>query len=501
MQVKLLGCLVCLAVVAGGFSVQPAHGQRYKTKEFSEGFRLPDPDVDLAAYRRAKSSRDRAVLSLERDVKSVLDGSFDLGQNRTKLDQYFNGYLLPQMTQYESEKVDFGSMRQRLIRDILARATGRAARIYLLDNILFPFAKEIVQEDYHPAARVNAMALIADLDREPAQGTSAEPVPMSECLQYMLNALQSDQAPEYLKIPAMQGIERHAAYDSRVQTPQIGDTQRTTLEAELLKILNSQYTGEQDTDDLIYYKQRIAARTLGYLGSTGTNGVVLGKLQSIIADQSLRPWLRLDAVEAFGRLTLDAADPAQLTQTTTASVNYLIESLRGEAKYIADEVAKMRENALVFTGKDLAKTGSAKDEEQTLRKASAGLGGDFEKAEDDTNAAPKIDLPNYRLNLIRRKMKLVGDVVGTALAGDRPAVDQGLIVHFPEDKQLEMLKLANEIRKMLRDLDVAVMGESFDQGREYTEHEEFLEPITERLRRQMEESADVIEATAKNALK
>ena len=487
-----ISLLSVLTVVLLGLPTLPAAAQRYKIKELSEGFRLPDKS-NPAAYRRAKSSRDRAVLNLGRDVKAVLDGSFDLGQNQSKLDTYFNGYLLPLMTHYESDEVDFGSMRQRLVRDTLARATGRAARDYLLDGILFPFAKEVVQEDYHPAARVNAMALIAALDRDPARGTQSEPVPMSECLDYMLNVVRSENAPEFLRIPAMQGIERHLGYDFRnSDNRRVSEAQRQQIQASMLEFIDQQYSGEADADDVLYFKQRIAVRTLGLMQSPGTDDIVLNKLQSLIVDTKARPWLRVDAVEAFSQLDLDSVAEEKWLATADASVKFLIESLRGEASSIAAEVSKMRENALVYTGKDLANEGSAKDEELTVRKASAGLGGDFEKQkEDDGDGPPKVDLPNYRLNLIRRKMKLIGDVVATTIAGERPTLETGLIPRLPEDRREDMFNLANEIRKMLRDLDVAVMGERFDT-RDYTAHETFLEPITERLRKQMVDSANSI---------
>ena len=156
---------------------------------------------------------------------------------------------------------------------------------------------------------------------------------------------------------------------------------------------------------------------------------------------------------------------------------------------------RIRENALVFSGKDLTKEETAKDESETLQKASAALGGEFEVGNKKKGSLkPKVELPNYRLNLIRRFVKTISNTVAIAIYGEDMRAKGGLALKFTDAEAEKFKQIALVLRKSMRNTDVALFGEKYD-SRDYKE-EEFDQAMTERLRLALNDAATNIEKMA-----
>ncbi len=477
-----------------------AQDKSYKRDSIDASLKYFDADaVGKEEFKSRKTLVDKTRLTLEQDFRKILRGDLDYAQNRSTLDKFMTGYFLPRMTHYDDTKIEFGRERDRLIRQYLGNARRNDARDYVLDNLVLPYCKKICEGNYHPGSQVNAMSLIAALNRrESVKGdTPLPPVPMTQALTYMISTLDNDSSPLHLKIVAMQGIERHTGIDGQLQNRRINATGRNGIRDRMLKVLDQPYTGAKSEDDVNYFQQRIAARVLGHLGDPGSSNEVAKKLAGMIADKKLRIWLRNDAVQAFAKLNFDKQVETEnlIKQMANDSVKMVSNFVREQSVVVTTDLKRIRENALVFSGKDLTKEKTEKDKSETLQQANAQIGGEFETGgKSKKSTKPKVELPNYRLNLCRRYIKTVSNTVAIALYGEDMKTRGGLAAKVSNAEAAKFEQIALILRKSMRSMDVALFGDKYD-ARDYTE-EEFDQALTERLRVTLNEAATNIEKMA-----
>ena len=495
--------LVLLSVLGLAFLLTPSsflEGQEkkksYVKDSIDESLKYFDLDtVGKDEFKSRKALVDKERLTLEQDFRKILKGDIDFGQSRASVDKYLNGFFLPRMTHYDDSKMEFGRDRDRLVRQYLGGAKRNDARDYVLDTHLLPYCKKICEGNYHPSSQVNAMSLIAALNRrESVKGDQPNPpIPMTEALSYMINTIDADK-PLHLKIVALQGIERHASIDGQLTSRRINQAARNGIRDRMLKILDAAYTGLKTQDDVTYFQQRIATRVLGDIADPGTNNEVAKKLGGMISDKKLKIWLRNDAVQAFAKLNFDnkAETIDLIKQTVSDSVTMVSEFVRNQSVVIDSELKRIRENALVFSAKDLTKEKTERDQGEELQKASAQLGGEFEVGDKSkSNSKPKVELPNYRLNLVRRYIKTVSNTVALAVYGPDMKNKGGLASRVSDADAAKFKQIAVILRKSMRNTDVALFGDKYD-ARDY-EKEEFDQAITERLRVALSDAATNIE--------
>ena len=460
--------IVALTLFAGAIILpQTLSGQDEEKKYLKDSIdsSLIVPKPGTPDYATNKRNVDKELTSLESDTRKILKGDLDFGPNQARLNKYMNQYFLPRMTHYDDISISIGKERDKLIRELLKNASNPTARDYLLDSILFPFAQKVCEGNYHPAARVNAMYIIANLNRRHQVPRASLPTLMTEALNYMIQTIDAADKPMFLKVPALQGIERHVGID-QLPNKQIDATTRGGIRDRMLKLVQQPYTGKKNDDDLLYYRQRIATRILGSLKDPGTGNAVATQLKSMIANEKLKVWLRHDAIAAFGKLqfTNDDATKVIVKDMIDQSIKFVSGVARKQAASIEFDVLRMKENFLVFTGKDLAKVGVKSDTSDELENVSMGTGGDFEFGDDTTNSddTPKVELPNYRLNLFRRELKTLSETTVLAIVGSDMKVTGGLAAMLSPEEGAAIMDVASKIRKMMRDVDVALFGDEFD---------------------------------------
>ena len=462
---SLIRCVVSLslAVFVVGAIVARVSGQdakKYVKDALDSRFELPDSsDSD---YSSKRSVVNRELATLEATFKKVLKSGNDLGSNQAEVDRFMGGYFLPRMTHYDDIDLSFGLERDRLLREYLAKATNTGARDYVLDSLLLPFAKKVCEGNYHPAARINAMYIVANLNRR--EGTSVSsgagrnkrpPTAMTEALAYMIQTIDSVTQPAYLKVAALQGIERQTGLDQLAQK-QINQPTRDGIRDRMLKLVQQPYSGKANEDDLLYFQQRIATRVIGNLADPGAANAVALQLKSMIANEKLRLWLRHDAIASFGKLnfTKNAAAQALIKETINDAVNFVAKLASQRADYINREVVLLMENVLVYTGKDIAKLGTPNTEDTQLRRASASAEQGFQR-DQESESKPKIhvNLPNYRLNLLRREFKIVANSVAIAINGKDSKSIAGLAASLNLADRREAYNMTVALRLQINQLD------------------------------------------------
>ena len=301
-------CHFAILAVVGSllFIPQSAQSQekKYTRDEIDASLKYFDEDaVGKDEFKSRKTQVDKEILTLTGDFRKILRGDIDFTQNRGTLDKFMRGYYLPRMTHYDDTEIEFGRDRDRMIWQYLGTAKRNDARDYVLDSLILPYCKKICEGTYHPGSQVNAMSLIAALNRrEAVKGDSpVPPVPMSQALAYMIENIDASK-PLHLRVVALQGIERHTEIDGQLTSRRINAASRNGIRDRMLKVIDTPYTGKSNEDDVIYFQQRIATRILGNIGDPGASNDVAKKLISIIAGKQYRIWLKNDAVAAFAKL-------------------------------------------------------------------------------------------------------------------------------------------------------------------------------------------------------
>ncbi len=397
-----------------------------------------------------------ALHQLEQDFRKILRGDLDYTQNQNTLDKFLAGYFLPRITHYDDTKIKFGEDRDRLIRQYLGNARQNDARDYVLDRLIFPYCKKICEGNYHPCSQINAMSLIAALNRrEATKGVQPVPlVPMTQALDYMIATIDAAGRPLHLKIVAMQGIERHTEIDRLLKNHRINATSHQGIRDRMLTILDQTYTGQKSKDDAIYFQQRIATRVLGNLGDPGTGNAVAKKLAGLIANKNLRNWLRNDAIAAFSKLNFGQHAETQhlVKQMVNDSLEFLAEKSKQLAVDVQDYSRWVQENAIIYTGKRPQKL-SNKSSQQNLD--NPGISdpneGEFQRQNTDPNqqrskTRNSFEIPNYQINLKRQEIKLLLNTLVVAMAGEDRRKPAGMSLVLTDKNKSEILQIAQQLR-------------------------------------------------------
>ena len=466
----LLGMLVFhFAMNASTLSGQDEE-KKYLKDSIDSSLIVPKPGTP--DYATNKRNVDKELTSLESDTRKILKGDLDFGPNEARLNKYMNQYFLPRMTHYDDISISIGKERDKLIRELLKNASNPTARDYLLDSILFPFAQKVCEGNYHPAARVNAMYIIANLNRRHQVPRASLPTLMTEALNYMIQTIDAADKPMFLKVPALQGIERHVGID-QLPNKQIDATTRGGIRDRMLKLVQQPYTGKKNDDDLLYYRQRIATRILGSLKDPGTGNAVATQLKSMIANEKLKVWLRHDAIAAFGKLqfTNDDATKVIVKDMIDQSIKFVSGVARKQAASIEYELRHMKEDVLVFTGKDLADIRASHNSLNDLRKMDMQMEeGDAPKPEDGTKEKKSFaELPRYRLNRIRREFKTFTNETALVINGPEMKKEGGLTRFLDRADAARARELATELRVQMGQIDNKLFSKRSEEKMARTE--------------------------------
>ncbi len=426
----------------------------FLTKPIADAYRVPDGATrqEQAKVIKLRNDSQLAISNLMRSRSTTAQAN--------DLAPWLNGFVIPMMTQTDEQTLSqLGNMRATFF-----RAYVRDARNVQLRNTLFgvviPAMQEIVQGNYHPACRVNAMVLLGELNVvEGSVRSSSRSLPELNpaLLAFMVNSVESTDLPQYLRVPALAGIERHAA----ARTP---GTNRPLSEAEANRIsqnmanilaLDPEVEENKNTDpDLIYWMKRRAVRILGLVGRTGPNNQFADSLYAIVTDSQLDPYIRTDAVSSYSMLRFGNNAP-DLKKVLNDVADMLAGLARGESDFIDQRIREIEFNVKFLDEKEA--TERKKDTPNDPN-----VGQDADGASGGPNQRDKQDvveiLPEYQRERVRRRIKHSAYAVRVAIAGvPRDPANVGLSQYIgredAESKQaLENLLVA--IDQLMKQTDV-----------------------------------------------
>lgn len=300
-----------LLVVA---TTAPATAQRFKEMKPQIGVR----DSKMMRLAVTKAMRDPAEFQANRQV----------------LDDYFTKFYFPAMT-LQSYAGQLGKLRENLFKQFIRPARVQAAQDHLTE-LTFTAMRVIARDNYHPAARYNAVLILGMLDEKVAgAGTGANPpVPLPAATNDLLELLEQDEfngvkVPASLKIGALVGLERHARFGIDAQY-----ADRLT-KAALAVISLEQPPADLDID-VHHWMQCQAAGVLARQFAKAPNAQVQDALTRMIADGNLSLEDRCCVAGLLKEISYEGANGID-SAATVAALGRLIKSVASdEAKLARD---------------------------------------------------------------------------------------------------------------------------------------------------------------------
>jgi hypothetical protein len=211
---------------------------------FDFTMKRPTDPAEIQKFQQAfQTARERVTRGNEL-ARNILTGGAGLAENKGLFDFYYNRMLIPQFTQTNDKALaDLPQERNRLFRDHLEACTVPTVHTYLV-NMIFERMKEIVQDNYHPAARYNAMLTISglnDVDASRLGAVKTTPEPMMAALPFIYEQFTKADNSDVVRLPALMGLVRHLEWDNfrgsaEPFTPQIPATTRDAIVKSLLEL-------------------------------------------------------------------------------------------------------------------------------------------------------------------------------------------------------------------------------------------------------------------------
>jgi len=226
-------------------------------------------------------------------VREILrNGKFALGEEKILAD-YYRRYVLPGWS-HLANLTRLPDFRKDLRNDLMTGRIGGPPHDGLANIVMNYLSKMAAANNIHPAARVNAMLMVGELnDKEPA-GISAPPVAMSAALPVLIAAVNNPAQIDAVRIAALIGIIRHVKFGAL--TP----ADRAAITAAMLKLAGTKTIPPGRSDAGHAWMRSLAAKALGLLGDPA-GGVAKG-LAAVAADSKAPLSARCEAANALGQL-------------------------------------------------------------------------------------------------------------------------------------------------------------------------------------------------------
>lgn len=279
------GFLAVFSVLLGGFMF---HGSAASAQEIYTAWQT---DEGLAAQ------------------KTEVISNFKSGNRGSDPDKFFDGYYFARWT----NPANMGQVQtyaRELINQDLKEARGNA-RDYFLTKTLTTLQKMAADQSVTPAARLNAVLTIGQLNQQEAASRSTPPVPYAPALPYLVQEYEKKDNPEYIRISALNGIVRHAILGITDAT--LRDTAVPNLFIETIQSNKPAPGRNKESQEMLDWYRLRALEGLGFLKSVGAGGRVVEVLVEVMENSQETIELRARAARTLGELDFKAAIESQVT--------------------------------------------------------------------------------------------------------------------------------------------------------------------------------------------
>ena len=343
-------------------SVGQLWGQEYKTLPINPDFDLR-VDPDAPRDRREESARRQRFGERVRLINDIFKGDAGLADNQAAFDQWFNEVIFAQMAQDTDDVLaQIAENRAQMFKQLSSAANPQAVD-RLVRVLALPKMQEIASDNFHPASRLNAVIILGRLDTTVGVSRRVAPQPLQDALPVLLQYLQDGSLPEYVRVGALWGIERHCRIDGQKEdaNAQIDAALRGQLVAALLPVLGEAPEGLDPSID--YWMKRTATRALGGLRELGNNNEVATTLLATMENSDAPITLRCEAARSYGGLRFNDAAAAQAAKISGVISKLGAIAAQHELDYLDDEEQRMKDVARYKSGA----VGGAGSSAMTLR--------------------------------------------------------------------------------------------------------------------------------------
>lgn len=433
----------------------------YETLPIAAEYQLPDeskvPTGDREAEARLKLERS-ATMSKRRDVqRQVKDSLSGRGGNASLVEGWLNGFAIPEMTQTDNETLQrLGELRQLYLRNYLEDNTNSGMRNQVID-LTTAEMKKIAVGNFHPACRINAVYLLGRLNvREGNRTAGIVPLPVPELLPWLLQMTTSETEPEYLRVAAIAGLERHSSLLG-VGSPTPLDPGRSREINDAMVTLITQGASENLSREANYWLKRRAINIVGNLGIPGDNGRYAKVLRDVIANNSEKLLVRTDAAIAYSRLDFPDASAANMEEMITLVAQLVITAADSDALYIDDKLNNIEFIAQFLDGKKAGD--STENKSQGPSRGDMGGnedtpgGGGMGGAAGGKKDVPEI-LPAYHREIVRRRFKYYMWTCRNTLIGTDRSIKGGFYKVASDDDKKFIDALIAEFDKLMTATDI-----------------------------------------------
>lgn len=496
--------------VLGHVGISQAQDQAYKTLPLDSRYDIPDlrdyrPDDPELVKVRAEISQKRSTLNgMLGRLKSVLEDRG--GMTPQEVNTFLRDYYFASMTQTTPRKLgEYGNLRNEFFR---ALATARGPQRLQILTFTLDTMKEIASDNFHPAARVNALIIIGKLDSQ--RGTSGSnaqaPIPFAPALDFLLGMVERDDTADYLKTAAMSGIMRHAELRPLGSRNELEPGLRNRISALSLKLL--QTGANQDSNAGQYWLRRQAAQAMGNLRDAGNGSANAKELLNILRNRDEKIMLRIDAIEAISKMS--NLDPSSLDifEIVLAISDFVVEAAKADANYLDETYRQIAEVASFLDNEDV-KTGSAR---KTKSKKDAGLSGPAGTGDERPGAGQQMSaednpevVPVFRRQAVLQRVKTIiyyaGQILGSRTDENRLVRQVARVKGENSEEHAFVLSLAQKCTEMM--VSTNVIETPFTSKKKRSEEAESPDVRTraEKLRDVLLANADEIEAMLNNIRK
>lgn len=425
-----------LAFLAAGLAwaqAPPAGGDAPSTTD-AEGYKVLIPSATLAT-NKLQEAKVKAI------VFNVLKGNAGLNENRVIFDAYFAKFYFPMRTQTTPEALaDLPIERHRFFRDYLEACSVPEVHAHLADMTLSQM-QMIVDDNFHPTVRYNAMFIISSLnDQEKVVigASKGTPEPMLRALPVILDEFNKPTNTDAIRVAALLGLVRHLEWDNFKSGPPIPQAQKAAVVKTLLDLaLQRTPPAGRDAEGQQWFRRR-AIEGLAHASYTQVQPAVADAIEKLLMDDTEVLAVRCAAAAAVGKMTYQA--PVKLDAMPMArELGFLaLVSCDHELTRVANMKKLEDERAARLAGEPLPGAGGVPGPE-TGRPA----GGPRPPAGGDLLGGPgggifTEDPKQYRFDPLRRRIRADLYCVQVGLTGgdDKTQTARGVekVAKTPEEK-------------------------------------------------------------------
>lgn len=288
----------------------------------------------LSEVRRVRGDFETRVSTALQGNNALSAADQDLVRNWVGL------VVMAEMTTLNPEgQIKLGDMRQDFFRKVV-RSASDTNRAFLLNNVVVPKAIDVMNKNYHPAARINACLILGLLDAQEGVSGQRPPRPLLPALAELLKVVDNPESPEYLVAASLTGIQRHAEIDGQLPANvRMRADVRGMIVDSMLRVL-AKYDARQTEDQAGYVLSRRAVQTLDSLSLLANEpklAEVKAAMWKLARKLDAGKWLRLDAMVGLSRLPLD--QPTQYLEALGQLVAYVTKTERSRVLAAQKQVA------------------------------------------------------------------------------------------------------------------------------------------------------------------